>query len=919
MIPVVSVIFGWILTSSLAWKKFPAPNKLTFRCGANTGTEADGQQGDTTKSSNKPTFRRTNRISGSDATIGLDLLEPKEILDLSKELLYSGIPEKVLDVYTNYCSILLQKNESSVIMAQTSHATIPIICSGEEKLLVVTAKAMVALGLVSESIAFLAAVNATGVAIGPEGISNLLSDLALSSRTGLEAALSLHPPLLSSPAIDSKWAVALLKGLWMHGLAPRPRLDYELLSNDPAAINKARSAFPEGAEQIQKFVVSFLERYSAHNPKISSKVMSEALRVLFRSAAAAVKDVLDSNYERDEDRTNLARVDAGLTACVAALTRFKVAWDLRVAECLLEEALRIGSLQGVLFVVRQMRSRHIIARTTTFNKVLERFAESGDAESALACVKEVMGPSPFTAPNKDSYYSVLDACLYNPKGLMLAPVVARDMLKLGSMDKRGWDKFLEYCICATGNSSWVDVVHAMSKSGSQPDEHTVVQMMNSFRSVGRPEEALRLYLVQVGVNTAAPEVTRVAKLLPPAGRMSTLALLEYLRSIKNAKASLIVIESMFKARSSSSGASSPCAAYRAHLSKPDVKIFAVAMETCVATKDDQAAFRIFQMLEGLGIAPDRAIYASLIRAFGLRGDTYSGIGVFNELLASFTHVDTASLLALLDVSKTNPTDLRLTIPILEKLLADGADLDLFSKDILMQSFPDARQLGAAFKLMEEQPLPPGCARVPASLTVVSCLVQAVREGDAVGDLIKALVFIGRAGIGLESVTKEYFQVPVIADNSPDSRRHVKILIPNQVRKRSLLDLEVPLDFADNLSASSAATDEYSRLRRYKRERQPNAWSEHLRAIAAATIEEIRNDDLSAYDRKGYLVAEDMIDFKPGNTSRTANLSAEQRRDEREEIIFRPKTRKDSRRKSPKSNKESVGPGTPAVKASSSSR
>jgi len=124
---------------------------------------------------------------------------------------------------------------------------------------------------------------------------------------------------------------------------------------------------------------------------------------------------------------------------------------------------------------------------------------------------------------------------------------------------------------------------------------------------------------------------------------------------------------------------------------------------------------------------------------------------------------------------------------------EGARLDLYSNDILMQSFPDASTLGAALVAMEEQPLDPRVVhRMEVGLDVISTLVQARRSKDGLEELRESLRFLGSMGIKPDAETMDYFRPqrePVA--NSPNSRHHTRLLMPHKKRLRSLLDIEFP--------------------------------------------------------------------------------------------------------------------------------
>ena len=89
------------------------------------------------------------------------------------------------------------------------------------------------------------------------------------------------------------------------------------------------------------------------------------------------------------------------------------------------------------------------------------------------------------------------------------------------------------------------------------------------------------------------------------------------------------------------------------------------------------------------------------------------------------------LLCLFKVCKVDPLDLRTLCGVLEQMANEGCDLEVYSKDILMQGFPDAIILGRALVDMEKQALKVsgegGYECTSSSLGVISVLVQAVRK------------------------------------------------------------------------------------------------------------------------------------------------------------------------------------------------
>lgn len=575
----------------------------------------------------------------------------------------------------------------------------------------------------------------------------------MTSPLGLQAALKVRESLLlKQEKVNQNGYSGLLRGLRSHGLQSSPQLSSQskLLLPNPSEVDETIHPVDDYTFRIlpgaaEKLVVEFLESCVSPKRPLSSKLMVEALRVVFRASAMQSKEVLDANFEVDIMRTNALRADAGLTSAVAMMKRFKVEWDIHIFDCLLEECIELGDLGGVKFIVRQMKAKRLYARTSTFNTILKVYAAGGDAESALSWL-QTMKSSPFTLPNKESYRLVLSSCTLSKKGMFLAPEVIKEMLSSGAMDKESWDCFLGYSVLA--GVSWQEVLRAMTLSGVQPDEKSILKILEQFGSLGRLEDAIQLFQAQ------RQKFTRAAMKglsLPPPSRRTVVFLLELLRGTGNVKDALFVLKAVCSdarsAASSSSGGS-----FLASFLKPDVAIFALVMETCVLKDEIESAFAVFSELEKLRIAPDRRIYSMLIRAFGSRGDIYSSVGVFYELMATFKYPDVSALESLLSTAAKNPTDLRLCVPLLENLSDKGFDLSVFSKDVLIQSFGDARQLGKALEMMRAQEVPEGCQIIGAGLEVLSALTQALRRSEGISEILNAMQLLGRAGVFPDKTT-----------------------------------------------------------------------------------------------------------------------------------------------------------------------
>lgn len=300
--------------------------------------------------------------------------------------------------------------------------------------------------------------------------------------------------------------------------------------------------------------------------------------------------------------------------------------------------------------------------------------------------------------------------------------------------------------------------------------------------------------------------------------------------------------------------------------KVDHALVAPVIEVCVeAARLDLALALVHKMEVELDLSPDRRIYSLMIRAFGERGDVASALGVFEEMRRSGCFVpDVRTLDGVLDICFRNPRDLRHICAVLEDMAEDASiDLEVYSKDILMQGFSDAFTLGRALMNMEVQPqmsLPspdgkeapaPALEVVRASFPVLAVLAQAARTRLLVPasakattttparrleeTLTAALAFLGSVGIHPDAGTMEYFRIPDLpVKGSPRSRHHVRLLEPHRHRVGSLMDLEVPAEIRQDLSAVESYAQAV-RSRAAKRvepyfEAGRDDWREHSRLV-----------------------------------------------------------------------------------------
>ena len=138
-------------------------------------------------------FDRTNRIEGQKRWIheirALKAINDGEgssdnmtgigvIIELAKELLYSGIPEQVLELYAAYYDLIMEPLKGK------SNPQIPVV--PDTKLILTTIRAFIALADVTGAINLLQAVSRAGLEFDSVSKSVLISDLAECSPQGLQ-------------------------------------------------------------------------------------------------------------------------------------------------------------------------------------------------------------------------------------------------------------------------------------------------------------------------------------------------------------------------------------------------------------------------------------------------------------------------------------------------------------------------------------------------------------------------------------------------------------------------------------------------------------------------------------------------------------------------------------------------------------
>ena len=700
---------------------------------------------------------------------------PVLIVELAKELLYSGIPEQVLELYAAYYDIVVTPDTSipsasGVVGVKRNNLVAP-----DTKLILVATRAFIAMGDIKGALKLLQAASRSALDFDADSKSLLMSDLAECSPEGLQAALKLRKSMSErKEKITGVGYGGIMKGIWMFGMSPRPKgkkLLLEREEEEQQLLMELGSSFRLSPDKAEALALELLDEYVASGaseggPKKTHRVLNEAIKVLFRVATTRSRGMYDRNFETDVYGDREQKAMNGLKYALVLIARYKLNFDVQTADVLIAECMLLGDVNGVKFIVQKMWASGLYARTSTFNVLLRKYADSGDGESAYKLVKSVMEGNEQTRPNSETYSLLLEACMRTQKGRYYARQIILQRKEEGELRKADWDRWMELTIMSGDETSFLVVLKDMVASGDQPDDRTIMLLMEAYRRMGNKEGAVQLHQLQVESeksrrryrkaaletgakgNYLSPPIpiaverreagqistadennenknridlgAELGMYLPPPTRRTVHCLLEILRDSAAAEEAMMVLTDMCDRARETEAAVDKKPAFSALPEalpltltqsgrfllgaqySPSKSTFALVIEACVKAKNADLALKAFSQMERWGLLPDRRVYAALISAFGVRKDVQSALGVFDEMRRRYTP-DVATLQSILDVCMLDPLDLRQLCVVLEGLADDeSSNLDVYSKDILMAGFSDAVELGRALESMEQQ-------------------------------------------------------------------------------------------------------------------------------------------------------------------------------------------------------------------------
>lgn len=160
----------------------------------------------------------------------------------------------------------------------------------------------------------------------------------------------------------------------------------------------------------------------------------------------------------------------------------------------------IGDVEGIELVVEQMVSKNLYAHTSTFNKLLQRYADNGDSEAAYECITKIMSNNNdnSTRPDSDTIDLLLQSCIKTKKGRFLAEQFLTKFTKnyeLELLSKASFNSLVQLKIM--NNESYGGIMEKMIASGKQPDDIFIINALKAFSVSGNIAGALHLYKMQV--------------------------------------------------------------------------------------------------------------------------------------------------------------------------------------------------------------------------------------------------------------------------------------------------------------------------------------------------------------------------------------------------------------------------------------
>lgn len=676
------------------------------------------------------------------------------LLEQSKELLYSGIPEQALELYSKYVQCLLDRQLNCVLPTQPDF-----------RFVIVAIRSHIMMHNIEEALVLLQAYSRKGYQFYAENKCQILSELALSSPQGLRAAIQFRKVMMErKEAMNINCCLSLLKGIRLHGLIPR-FVDRTLLTDsiENVVSHDSDISFHLSDHSADEIALDILQHFFSQKQTHKSilKLLKEYFKLTFYITKANSNQV-DIDFNEDTSKNVDAHIIKSLNVVFHNLERYNIStWDLDIANILFDGCLSMIHQNGnranfihIHTIFEAMRSQKLYCDTNTCNVLLKQYDVNGDGESAFNLLKDVMENSLQCQPNQESFKLILSSCLKTAKGRFYAQKLLDELSSRGKLEKHAWDSLLVLGVYEDDKFEKMNLLESciwkilklmILTGSSQPDSESMASLLRTFRKLDKHKHALELlYLLFRGEslrsefsrfkessvnvnatvslqefilkqtplnNTAQMTILHdVVIYLPSPSKFIVSEVFESLKAAGDVDSSYQLLRSLSKIPISDTSSIKEKATSENDLSQRiiDVDMFSTAMETALKQKSLSLVFAIFALLEQTmqNQQPEkfvipRRVYNTLIEAFGLQGDTSAAIGVFQELIQNYVP-DVNSLHAVLRACLSSDlSDLRLAVVLLEELdQRPEINLDVYSKDILMLQFPDGLTLGRALMNME---------------------------------------------------------------------------------------------------------------------------------------------------------------------------------------------------------------------------
>ena len=148
-----------------------------------------------------------------------------------------------------------------------------------------------------------------------------------------------------------------------------------------------------------------------------------------------------------------------------------------------------------------MKYYKLYSNTNTFNTILSIYAKYGDSESAYNIVYNIMLNSIHCQPDANTWLLLLKACIRTIKGRYYIPSILQYIENnihsnnTISISKEIWDIKVQYSLLSN-NTLYSTLASYIRSELYQPDEHTILLIIDTCRILNRVDIVMKLYYWQ---------------------------------------------------------------------------------------------------------------------------------------------------------------------------------------------------------------------------------------------------------------------------------------------------------------------------------------------------------------------------------------------------------------------------------------